>query len=118
MITFDKKFFEEYFRSVEGEIKSFKQYGTTGWTVNSQVYGGETIFPLMIKSNGHYSFFNIEYVGFETESKENSFRVRVLSPREIYDGLKSNLENLAKTINKNSKDSPKIVHNFFGLTIM
>jgi len=105
MTKFDKKFLNEYMEGIREEFKKSKQYGWKGWTVNSEVYDGEIIMPIIIKSNEHYSFFNIEILGISLESNGYPFRIKILSPKEMYKELKTRLEkDLTTTTDKKLDD--------------
>lgn len=90
MITFDKNFFSYYLNGINEELKKIKQYGSG--TVNNKIYTGEKIFPVMVKSNGCYSFVDIEIIGFQQKSTKDHFKIKVLSPIGTYEKLRINLE--------------------------
>ena len=100
MITFNKKFFSDYLNGINEELKKIKQYGSG--TVNNKIYTGEKIFPVMVKSNGSYSFMDIEIMGVQQKSTENRFKVKVLSPRSIHEELRISLETMVGKKSRNN----------------
>ena len=92
MAEFDREFVIDYLEQIKEEIDKFREYGSG--TVDRRFYMEERIIPTMILSNGHYSLVNMEVCGTPGDLNESPFRIKVLSPKERYDDMRTGLERL------------------------